>query len=98
MKFGLVAFLKRSLEFFVCQGRTHPFLEEFVDLLRCTSVERVGIQERVKLVLDRIEIGVISHPLDEIVIQSEMLHLVCSFMGKNLDNFWKPSEDGKSAS
>lgn len=84
VEFSFGALLESSLELVISQGRTHPFLDELVDLLRCPSIECIGIQERVKLILDGIEIGVFSHTIDEIVVQSELLDLVCSLMGQNL--------------
>ena len=85
VKFRLVGLLETSLEFLVRQNRTNPVLKELVNLLRSTSVEGVGVQERLELVLDRVEVGVLSDSVNKVVVQAKLLDLVSSLMGENLN-------------
>ena len=73
------------MEFLIRQGRTNPVFKELVNLLGSTSVEGVGIQKSLKLILDRVEVRVLSDSLNEVVVQSKLLDLVSSLMGENLD-------------
>lgn len=84
VQFRLTRLPQRRLQLLVSKRRTNPFPKELVDLLRGTPNERLGVEECIELVLDGVEVGVLLHPFDQIVVQAELLDLVSSLVRQHL--------------
>ena len=82
----LPAHPNRLLQFIIRQGRLHPLLQKRIYLLRRATNKACWIEKTFKLALDWIEVTVLTNAVDEVVLQAELLYLMCSFMGENLSN------------
>ena len=74
----------RRFKLWVLQGGCHPLIEELIHLLRRASNERARLQQCVELILDRVKINILSNAFNEVVLLSELFHLVRGFMRKYL--------------
>jgi len=69
-QFHLGAFGNRLLQLLLFQSRTNPVSQECRYLLGCTSNEGGWVEKRVKFALDRLKVGVGTHAVDEVILQS----------------------------
>lgn len=64
----LARLAKCSLKLVVGKRGAHPLREKLVDLLRRTPYEALGLEQRVELALDRIEVRVCANTLYQVVL------------------------------
>ena len=86
IQLSLVSFIYRHFKLWVLQGGCHPFLDKLIHLLWCAPDERARIQHSVKLILDRIKICILSYAFNQVVLFSELFHLVRGFVRQHLSS------------
>lgn len=82
---NLLAFRYSFLNLSIRQRRLNPLLQERIHLFRCPTDEALRVQEFIKMIFDRVEVSVFLDPIDEIVLKTEVLDLMTSFMREDLD-------------
>lgn len=84
IQFHALAALERLLQFLSVQRGLHPLGEEAVDLLRRATNEARGVEQRIKVALDWVEVRVRADALDQVVLEPELLHLMRRLVRQNL--------------
>lgn len=74
----------RRPRLFVIQSWLNPLLQKRLHLLRSPPNKGLGVQQRLQLILDRIEVRVCLYPRYQVVRQPELLDLEGGFVGENL--------------
>lgn len=64
----LARLAERSLELVVGKRRAYPLRKELVDLLRRAPYEALGLEQRVQLALDRVEVRVRANTFNKVVL------------------------------
>jgi hypothetical protein len=84
MQLHLYSVPNRLLHFRSSQCRPHPILHKRIYLFRRTAYKTCWVQQLVKRWLDRVKIRVSTNTIDEVVLQSKILHLVSGLVRENL--------------
>lgn len=76
-QFNFLALMDRLLQLLGSQGRYNPVLQERVYLFGSASDEARRVQERVEMAFDGVKVRVATNAIDQIIVEPEVLHLVC---------------------
>lgn len=82
----LLALGEHGLQLSVRKRGLYPLGEELVDLLWRAAGEGARVEQRVELALDRVEVRVRAHALDEVVVEPELLDLVRGLVRQDLQS------------
>jgi len=69
------------------QSGLNPISDKPIDLLGCPTDESLGIHQLIQLTPDRLKVGILLNPLDQIILSSLLLDYSSSLVGENTDLF-----------